>query len=97
MLTSANMSLFRVCEMCVSSECVRCVLVLLCLIEAQASPDVLKALAKELNELKSRFLQDLKKDLPPFPEEKLLAFEHRTRQMLSEHMRNTRGTHEEHH
>ncbi|CAM4712782.1 unnamed protein product [Leuciscus chuanchicus] len=60
--------------------------------EAQASPDVLKALAKELNELKTRFLQDLKKDLPPFPEEKLLAFEHRTRQTLSEHMKNTRGT-----
>ncbi|XP_048025732.1 L-seryl-tRNA(Sec) kinase-like isoform X2 [Megalobrama amblycephala] len=56
--------------------------------EAQASPDVLKALAKELNELKTRFLQDLKKDVlhqvSVFPEEELLmdvmaGFERRTR------------------
>ncbi|XP_056089758.1 L-seryl-tRNA(Sec) kinase [Rhinichthys klamathensis goyatoka] len=57
--------------------------------EAQASPDVLKALAKELNEMKTRFLQDLKKDRPLFPEEELLAFERRTRQTLSEHLRHT--------
>lgn len=59
-----------------------------CLTEAQASPDVLKALAKELNELKTRFLQDLKKDVlhrvSVFPEEELLmdvtaGFERRTR------------------
>ncbi|XP_067224714.1 L-seryl-tRNA(Sec) kinase isoform X2 [Chanodichthys erythropterus] len=56
--------------------------------EAQASPDVLKALAKELNELKTRFLQDLKKDVlhrvSVFPEEELLmdvtaGFERRAR------------------
>ncbi|XP_077055933.1 uncharacterized protein pstk isoform X2 [Siphateles boraxobius] len=66
--------------------------------EALASPDVLKALAKELNEMKTRLLQDMKKDLPLFPEEKLLAFERRTHQTLSEHLRNTTDSehHEEH-
>ncbi|KAK7122165.1 hypothetical protein R3I94_019320 [Phoxinus phoxinus] len=70
--------------------------------EAQASPDVLKALAKELNKMKTRFLQDLKNNVPLFPEEKLLVFERRTRQTLSEHLRNIpdsehlRNTPEEH-
>lgn len=58
-----------------------------CLTESQASPDTLKALAKELNELKTRFLLDLKKDVlhrvSVFPEEELpdvaAEFERRTR------------------
>ncbi|KAK2875980.1 hypothetical protein Q8A67_020076 [Cirrhinus molitorella] len=70
--------------------------------EGQASPDVLKALAKELNELKAAFLQELRKDVlhrvSVFPEEpldmeKLLmdvsaAFQRRSRQILSKHRRN---------
>ncbi|KAL0178821.1 hypothetical protein M9458_024263, partial [Cirrhinus mrigala] len=68
----------------------------------QASPDVLKVLAKELNELKTAFLQELKKDVlhrvSVFPEEpvdmeKLLmdvsaAFQRRSHQIVSEHERN---------
>ncbi|XP_050980024.1 L-seryl-tRNA(Sec) kinase isoform X2 [Labeo rohita] len=68
----------------------------------QASPDVLKALAKELNELKTAFLQELKKDVlhrvSVFPEEpvdteKLLmdvsaAFQRRSHQIVSKHQRN---------
>uniref|UniRef100_A0A8C2K628 Phosphoseryl-tRNA kinase n=1 Tax=Cyprinus carpio TaxID=7962 RepID=A0A8C2K628_CYPCA len=68
--------------------------------EGQASPVVLKALAKALNELKTAFLQELKKDVlhrvSVFPEEpvdmkKLLvdvsvAFQRRSHEIVSKHM-----------
>lgn len=77
-----------------------CVLFLLCLItEGQASPDVMKALTKALIELKTVFLQELKKDVlhrvSVFPEEpvdveKLLvdvstAFQRRLHEILCKH------------
>lgn len=73
----------------------------MCLVtEGQASPVVLKALAKALNELKTAFLQELKKDVlhrvSVFPEEpvdmkKLLvdvsvAFQRRSHEIVSKHM-----------
>uniref|UniRef100_A0A673FQK6 L-seryl-tRNA(Sec) kinase-like n=1 Tax=Sinocyclocheilus rhinocerous TaxID=307959 RepID=A0A673FQK6_9TELE len=67
----------------------------------QASPDVLKALAKALNELKTVFLQELKKDVlhrvSVFPEEpvdmeKLLmdvsaAFQRHSHEIVSKHVK----------
>ncbi|XP_016403572.1 L-seryl-tRNA(Sec) kinase-like, partial [Sinocyclocheilus rhinocerous] len=69
--------------------------------EGQASPDVLKALAKALNELKTVFLQELKKDVlhrvSVFPEEpvdmeKLLmdvsaAFQRHSHEIVSKHVK----------
>ncbi|XP_067286510.1 L-seryl-tRNA(Sec) kinase [Pseudorasbora parva] len=53
--------------------------------EARASPQELQALVSELNELKTRVLQDLKRN-PESAEQELLGFEHRTRQTLTRHL-----------
>ncbi|XP_016323868.1 L-seryl-tRNA(Sec) kinase [Sinocyclocheilus anshuiensis] len=61
----------------------------------QASPDVLKALAKALNELKTVFLQELKKDVlhrvSVFPEELLMdvsaAFQRHSHEIVSKHVK----------